>query len=68
VLCSFHARTLQSGPTDEHLVQVRHTLRYVAGSRDYKPVLTGKLDSRALIVFGDADHARCPETRRITSG
>jgi hypothetical protein len=57
-----------SSPADEHVVQAKHALRYLAGTKDYKLVLGGKNDSRALVVYGDADHATCPETRRSTSG
>jgi hypothetical protein len=56
-----------SSPADEHVVQAKHALRYLAGTKDYKLVLGGMNDSRALIVYGDADHATCPETRS-TSG
>jgi hypothetical protein len=50
-----------SSPADEHVVQAKHALRYLAGTKDYKLVLGGKNDSRALVVHGDADHATCPD-------
>ena len=56
-----------SCPTEEHVRAVKHTLRYLSGTRDWKlhyPTRT----LLALEGFSDSSYASCPDTRRSFSG
>jgi hypothetical protein len=58
-----------ANPCDAHLEQAQRLLRYLCGTQAYKLRIGGS-DAiyGPLAVWGDADWANCPETRRSVSG
>ena len=56
-----------SCPTAEHLRAVKHTLRYLSGTRNMKLHYPSK-SPLVLEGFSDASYASCPNTRRSFSG
>ncbi len=58
-----------ANPSDAHLEQALRLLRYLLGSKQYRLALgSAKKENMPLVVWGDADFANCPETRRSVSG
>ncbi|WVZ57644.1 hypothetical protein U9M48_008004 [Paspalum notatum var. saurae] len=54
-------------PREPHLTALKRLLRYLRGTVDYG-LLLHRSSSAELVVYTDADWARCPDTRRSTSG
>jgi hypothetical protein len=54
-------------PRESHLAALKRLLRYVRGTVDFSLILH-RSPSAELVVYTDADWARCPDTRRSTSG
>ena len=66
------ARSLQQ-PTYLDMKKMKHTLRYLQGTKDYKFILhpttiPGNKDIPTLDVFVNADWAGCTTTRKSTTG
>ena len=66
------ARSLQQ-PTYLDMKKMKHTLRYLQGTKDYKFILhpttiPGNKDIPILDVYVDADWAGCTTTRKSTTG
>nr|GFA74404.1 hypothetical protein [Tanacetum cinerariifolium] len=57
----------QSWPTEKHIHAVKRIFRYLRGTVN-RGLWYPKDSSIALTAFADADHARCQDTRRSTSG
>ncbi|GKA41861.1 hypothetical protein Tco_0734521 [Tanacetum coccineum] len=57
----------QARPTEKHLNEVKRIFRYLKGTVHWG-LWYLKDSSIELIVFADADHAGCQDTRRSTSG
>nr|GEW71269.1 retrotransposon protein, putative, unclassified [Tanacetum cinerariifolium]GEW72572.1 retrotransposon protein, putative, unclassified [Tanacetum cinerariifolium] len=57
----------QDRPTEKYLHAVKRIFRYLRGTVN-RGLWYPKDSSVALIVFADADHGGCQDTRRITSG
>jgi hypothetical protein len=58
-----------ANPSDAHVEQAMRLLRYLLGSKDYRLALgCASNENGPLVVWGDADWANCPETRRSVSG
>jgi hypothetical protein len=58
---------MSSNPSDEHVKNVKHVLRYLVGTRTYRLVYDGKL-GYGLLAFADSDWDSDPFTRRSQSG
>ncbi|XP_022041549.1 uncharacterized mitochondrial protein AtMg00810-like [Helianthus annuus] len=54
-------------PRTDHWNALKRILRYLQGTTDFRLHL-GPTSSIRLIAYTDADWARCPDTRRSTSG
>jgi hypothetical protein len=54
-------------PREPHLTAMKRILRYLQGTPDYG-LLLRRSSCSDLIVYTDADWARCPDTCRSTSG
>ena len=54
-------------PGDTHWALVKRILRYIRGTMAMGLTLTASPDT-SLVAYSDADWARCPDTRRSTSG
>ena len=54
-------------PREPHLTALKRILRYLHGTVDFG-LLHRRSSSAELVVYTDADWARCPDTRRSTSG
>ena len=66
------ARALQQ-PTTADQQKLKHLLRYIKGTKDYKQIIrpTVKLPAKAIPdinVYVDSDWAGCPTTRKSTTG
>ena len=66
------ARDLQQ-PTQQSLRKVKHLLRYLRGTQQYKMILRTTHTPQTkepidLNIYVDADWAGCPSTRKSTSG
>ena len=66
------ARALQQ-PTTADQQKLKHLLRYIKGTKDYKQIIrpTVKIPAKAIPdinVYVDSDWAGCPTTRRSTTG
>ncbi|GJT71802.1 retrovirus-related pol polyprotein from transposon TNT 1-94 [Tanacetum coccineum] len=57
----------QARPTEKHLKEVKRIFRYLRGTTNMG-LWYPKDSSFELIAFSDADHARCIDTRKSTSG
>nr|GEX11382.1 hypothetical protein [Tanacetum cinerariifolium] len=57
----------QSRPTEKHLKEIKRIFRYLRGTVNIG-LWYPKGSSFGLIAFSDADHARCIDTRKSTSG
>nr|GFC86397.1 uncharacterized mitochondrial protein AtMg00810-like [Tanacetum cinerariifolium] len=57
----------QARPTEKHVHAVKRIFRYLRGTVN-RGLWYPKDSSVALTAFADADHARCQDTRRSTSG
>ncbi|GJZ65166.1 retrovirus-related pol polyprotein from transposon TNT 1-94 [Tanacetum coccineum] len=57
----------QAKPTEKHLHKVKQIFRYLKGTIDMG-LWYSKDSCITLIAYADADHARCQDTRRNTSG
>nr|GFC36053.1 retrovirus-related Pol polyprotein from transposon TNT 1-94 [Tanacetum cinerariifolium] len=57
----------QARPTEKHVHAVKRIFRYIRGTVN-RGLWYPKDSSVALTAFADADHARCQDTRRSTSG
>nr|GEU82212.1 hypothetical protein [Tanacetum cinerariifolium] len=57
----------QAKPTEKHLKAVKRVFRYLKGTINMG-LWYLKDTSMSLTAYGDADHARCQDTRRSTSG
>nr|GEW35856.1 hypothetical protein [Tanacetum cinerariifolium] len=57
----------QARPTEKHVYAVRRIFRYLRGTV-HRGLWYPKDSSVSLTAFADADHARCQDTRRSTSG
>nr|GEY68872.1 retrovirus-related Pol polyprotein from transposon TNT 1-94 [Tanacetum cinerariifolium] len=57
----------QSGPTEKHLKEVKRIFRYLRGTINMG-LWYSKGSSFGLTAFSDADHARCIDSRKSTSG
>ena len=55
-------------PTEDHWTMIKHVLRYVKGTLDYKLSFTKPKDDLELTGFCDADWAGSSEYRKGTSG
>ena len=55
-------------PTKDHWTAIKHVLRYVKGTLDYKLSFTKPEDDLELTGFCDADWAGSSEDRKCTSG
>ncbi|GKB07554.1 retrovirus-related pol polyprotein from transposon TNT 1-94, partial [Tanacetum coccineum] len=58
---------LLAKPTEKHLHAVKRIFRYLKGTIDMG-LWYSKDSCITLIAYADADHARCQDTRRSTSG
>jgi hypothetical protein len=54
-------------PREPHLTAMKRILRYLQGTPDYG-LLLRRSSCSDLVVYTDADWARCPDTCRSTSG
>nr|GEY22305.1 zinc finger, CCHC-type [Tanacetum cinerariifolium] len=57
----------QASPTKKHLEALKRVFRYLRGTIN-QGLLYPKDTAMALTTYADADHARCQDTRRSTSG
>nr|GEW20862.1 ribonuclease H-like domain-containing protein [Tanacetum cinerariifolium] len=57
----------QSRPTEKHLKEVKRIFRYLRGTINMR-LWYPKVSSFGLTAFSDADHARCIDSCKITSG
>lgn len=58
-----------ANPCDAHLEQALRLLHYLSGTKGFRLALGGGCETYGpLAVWGDADWANCPETRRSVSG
>lgn len=64
---SEHAK-VQANPAFQHWAGLKQILRYLAGTMDTGLVYSGKIKSKQLIGFADADWARDRDSRRSTTG
>jgi len=55
-------------PHPEHWTAVKHVLRYLKGTRDYKLIYSHSDDSELFITYSDADHGGCKKTSHSTGG
>nr|GEU83967.1 hypothetical protein [Tanacetum cinerariifolium] len=63
----YHCARYQSRPTEKHLKEVKRIFRYLRGTINMG-LWYPKGSSFSLTAFSDADHARCIDTRKSTSG
>jgi len=54
-------------PTEEQWAAAKGVLRYVAGTR-HMGILYGKGGRKVVLGYGDANYARCVDTKRSTTG
>ena len=57
-----------SNPGLEHWKAVKHLLRYLKGSLDYKLVYSPTDSSQLFVTYTDADHGGNPDNGRSTGG
>ncbi|GJT95657.1 hypothetical protein Tco_1091175 [Tanacetum coccineum] len=62
-LCAWY----QAKPTEKHLNEVKRIFQYLKGTINMG-LWYSKDNDMSLIAYLDADHARCQDTRRTTSG
>ncbi|XP_068636152.1 secreted RxLR effector protein 161-like [Aristolochia californica] len=55
-------------PTDDHFLVVKRILRYVKGTLHFGLTFRPSASPGSLVAYSDAHRARCPDTRRSTSG
>ncbi|KAJ3551307.1 hypothetical protein NP233_g13104 [Leucocoprinus birnbaumii] len=55
-------------PAPAHWTAVKHLLRYLKGTRDYKLVYKGNDDKELFVTYSDASHGGCHDTGRSTGG
>ncbi|XP_021317795.1 uncharacterized protein LOC110435989 [Sorghum bicolor] len=55
-------------PQEPHLTALKRILRYLRGTIDFGLLFYRRSFSTELVVYTDADWARCPDTRRSTFG
>ncbi|BBG93014.1 transposable element gene, partial [Prunus dulcis] len=57
-----------SAPRTSHLVASKRILRYIKGTIDLGLTFTPQTAAASLSAYSDADWARCPNSRRSTTG